>query len=139
MQQSTAIVWPMIAHALLVMVLYGLLSLRRRAAVMGGKARVSQFRENLVEPEDSLFVRNSINNQFELPVLFHVVCLALLVTGHATPYPILIAWIFVFSRYVHAYVHVTSNRIRYRRPLFIAGFALHFLLWLWLAINLAIN
>jgi hypothetical protein len=136
MQQSTLIVWPMIAHALLVMVLYGLLSLRRRAAVLGGKARVSQFRDNLVEPEDSLFVRNSINNQFELPVLFHVVCLVLLVTGHATLYPILIAWAFVASRYVHAYVHVTSNRIRYRRPLFMFGFALHFLLWLWLALNI---
>ena len=139
MQQSTAIVWPMIAHALLVMILYGLLSLRRRAAVLGGKARVSQFRENLVEPEGSLFVRNSIDNQFELPVLFHVVCLVLLVTGQATLYPVLIAWAFVLSRYVHAYVHVTSNRIRYRRPLFIIGFLLHFLLWLWLAINLATN
>lgn len=139
MQQSTAIVWPMIVHVLLVMALYALLSLRRRAAVMGGKARVSQFRENLVEPEQSLFVKNSIGNQFELPVLFHVGCLALLATGHATLYPVLIAWAFVLSRYVHAYVHVTSNRIRYRRPLFMIGFLLHFLLWLWLAINLAIN
>jgi hypothetical protein len=139
MPQSTAIVWPMIAHVLLVMVLYGLLSLRRRTAVAGGKARVSQFRENLVEPDDSLFVRNSISNQFELPVLFHVVCLALLATGHATLYPVLVAWAFVLSRYVHAYVHVTSNRIRHRRPLFMIGFLLHFLLWLWLAINLATN
>jgi hypothetical protein len=138
MQQSTAIFWPMIAQAMLVLVLYGLLSLRRRAAVIGGRARVSQFRENQVEPEDSLFVRNSINNQFELPVLFHVVCLALYVTGHATILPVVIAWAFVASRYAHAYIHVTSNRIRYRKPLFTTGFVLHFLLWLWLAARLAL-
>lgn len=138
MTQSTAIFWPMIAHVLLVMVLYLLLSTRRRAAVMQGRARVSQFRENQVEPEDSLFVRNSIDNQFELPVLFHIACIALYVTGNATLLPVLLAWTFVASRYAHAFVHVTSNRIRYRRPLFMVGFALNFTLWLWLAVNIAI-
>ena len=45
-----------------------------------------------------------------------------------------LGWLFVLSRYVHAYVHVTNNRLRYRRPAFIVGFVIVGLLWLWLAV-----
>jgi hypothetical protein len=34
-------------------------------------------------------------------------------------------------------VHVTSNRLRYRRPLFMVGFAVTVVLWAWLAVWLA--
>lgn len=82
---DTAIFWPMIAHVVLVVVLYALLGVRRAAAIKAGRAKTSQFRENLNEPADSLFVRNCLSNQFELPVLFHAACLALHVTGGEGP------------------------------------------------------
>lgn len=126
---QTAIFWPMIAHVALVVALYALLGMRRAAAVKAGKARISQFRENLNEPEDSLFVRNCLSNQFELPVLFHTVCLALHVTGGDGAWAVALAWLFVLSRYAHAAIHVTSNRIRHRQPAFIAGFAVLIVLW----------
>jgi hypothetical protein len=44
--------------------------------------------------------------------------------------------LFVLSRYVHAYIHVTSNGIRHRQPAFTAGLVAVALLWLWLAVNL---
>ncbi len=134
---STAILWPMIAQVLLVYCVYALLSLRRRQAVRGGHARVSQFRENREEPPESLFVRNNLANQFELPVLFYVACLALFVTGAGDAVSVTLAWLFVASRVMHAVVHVTTNRIRHRQPLFIAGFVLLALLWLWLALSIA--
>ena len=81
---QTAIFWPMMAHVLLVFIIYAMLGLRRKAAVTSGSAKVSQFRENQVEPPQSLFVRKALANQFELPVRFHVVCLALYATGGAT-------------------------------------------------------
>ena len=83
---QTAIFWPMIAHAVLVFIVYGLMFMRRKAAVVAGSVKISQFRENQNEPAESLFVRNNLANQFELPVLFHAVCLALYVTaGAGTP------------------------------------------------------
>lgn len=133
---QTAIFWPMIAHVALVFIVYYLTFARRRTAVASGKARVSQFRENLNEPAESLFARNNLVNQFELPVLFHVVCLALYVTNGASIVPLVLAWIFVISRYVHTYVHVTSNRIRYRQPAFVLGFLMVAVLWIWLALHL---
>ena len=139
MTQSTAIFWPMIAHVVLVYIVYALLSTGRVRAVKEGKATVSQFRENKEEPEYSLFVRNNLENQFELPVLFHACCLALFVTGNATLYPVLLAWLFIISRYAHSYIHIKTNRIRHRRPLFLAGFLILALMWLWLAVKLALG
>ena len=135
MNQS-AIFWPMMAHVLLVYGLYGLMFMRRMAAVRSGNARVSQFRENRDEPAESLFVRNSLTNQFELPVLFHAACLALFATGAADEVALALAWLFIASRYVHALIHVTTNRIRHRQPAFTAGLLLLALMWGWLALRL---
>ena len=132
----TAIFWPMIAHVALVVIIYALLGLRRKEAVTSGSAKVSQFRENQVEPQQSLFVRNSLANQFELPPLFHIVCLALYVTAGVGTVAVVLAWVFVLSRYVHAFIHVTSNRIRYRQPAFVVGFLAVIALWGMLAFHL---
>ena len=134
---QTAIFWPMIAHVALVVILYALLATRRSAAVKAGRAKVSQFRENLNEPQDSLFAKNCLSNQFELPVLFHVACLALHVTGGDGVWAVALAWLFALSRYAHAAVHVTTNRIRHRQPAFILGFVAVIALWGTLAVHLA--
>lgn len=131
---QTAIFWPMLAHVALVYGIYLLMFVRRKAAVQAGSTKISQFRENTNEPPESLFVRNNLVNQFELPILFHASCLALYVVGAAGLFAVVLAWIFVLSRYVHAYIHVTSNRIRYRQPAFSLGFLVLAIMWIWLAI-----
>lgn len=133
---QTAIIWPMIAHVVLVYSIYVLIARRRRAAVRAGSAKPSQFRENVVEPPESQYVRNNLANQFELPVLFHSGCLALYVTGGAGLVAVILAWLFVASRCVHAIVHVTTNRIRHRQPAFALGFLVLGAMWLWLALHL---
>ena len=135
---QTAIFWPMIAQVALVYAVYLLIGMRRKKAVESGSATVSQFRENSDEPAESLYVRNNLANQFELPVLFYAVCLALFVTGGAGVAAVSLAWVFVLSRCGHAYVHVTSNRIRHRQPLFVLGFFALGAMWLLLALRLAI-
>jgi hypothetical protein len=135
---SNATLWPMIAHAALVFLLYWLLSKRRVAAVRSGSAQAAQFRENREEPPASLLVHNNLRNQFELPVLFHTVCLALYISTADNWATVALAWIFVLSRYAHSYIHITSNRLRHRRPLFITGFLSLVGMWTWLAIWLAL-
>jgi len=139
MSPTEATIWPMIAHVALVVVLYLLLSARRMRAVREGRARPEQFRENREEPADSLLVRNSIANQFELPMLFYAMSILLYLVDADNPVTVAGGWLFVALRYAHAYVHVTSNRLRYRRPLFIAGMLVLVLLWVWLAVWLALT
>ncbi|RWX77094.1 hypothetical protein EPK99_15690 [Neorhizobium lilium] len=137
MPSTEATLWPMIAHAALVFFLYWLLSKRRFAAVKTGSAEAGQFRENREEPLESLLVHNNLKNQFELPVLFYAVSLALYVSTADNPATVALEWVFVLSRFAHSYVHITSNRLRYRRPAFVVGFLSLLALWVWLAVWLA--
>ena len=139
MQNSTAIFWPVIAQIALVYLVYYLLFTRRQAAVKAGRARLSQYRDNVSEPEDTRFLKNNLTNQYELPVLFIAGCIANYVTGHATLVAVVLAWLFVALRIAHFVVHTGQNRLSRRIPVFVAGFAVNGLLWLWLAVNLAIN
>lgn len=139
MSATAAIFWPMVAHAALVFGLYGLLGLRRAAMVRQGKARIEQFRENRDEPTESLVVRNNLANQFELPVLFHVCCLALYFVEADNLPMVALAWIFVVSRYAHSFVHVTGNRLSRRQPAFLVGFVTLGLMWAWFAVWLAMS
>ncbi|MDB5554609.1 MAG: hypothetical protein JWL86_4593 [Rhizobium sp.] len=139
MPQSTAIFWPVIVQVALIYVLYYMLFTRRQAAVKAGTARLSQYRDNVAEPAETLFLRNNLTNQYELPMLFIAGCIALYATGHATIVPVILAWVFVVLRIAHAIIHVGPNRLRHRVPVFIAGFAVNGLLWLWLAANIALN
>ena len=139
MSPTEATIWPMIAHVALVFCLYLLLSSRRMGAVKDGRARPEQFRENREEPAESLIVKNAIANQFELPVLFYAVSILLYLVDADNPVTVAGGWLFVALRYAHAYMHVTSNRLRYRRPLFIAGLLVVMLLWVWLGVWLALT
>lgn len=139
MSPTTAMFWPMIAHAFLVFILYGLLLYRRKNQTLTSKDAVTQYREKGVEGQASFLVNRNIANQFELPVLFHAICVLLYITDADNVVTVVLAWLFVISRYAHSYVHVTSNRLRYRAPLFGIGFALLVCMWAWLAIWLALE
>ena len=133
--------WPLVAHAVLVFILYALLGWRRHTMVKVGRIRISQFRENhaAAEPAESLVVRNCIANQFELPLLFYACCIVLYVTQADNLPAVILAWMFVATRYAHAFVHVTSNNLRYRSPLFALGFIVLGGMWVWLGIWLAFS
>jgi hypothetical protein len=68
---------------------------------------------------------NSFANQFELPVLFYVLTILAYVTHKAGIVFVVLAWIFVIFRLLHAGVHTTNNVVRLRGGLYgVAAFAL---------------
>ena len=77
----------------------------------------------------------NVMNQFELPVLFHVVCLALFVTAGVSFLSVTLAWLFVVLRYVHAWLHL-AGRLGLRSLTFAIGFVVLALMWLYLALHL---
>jgi hypothetical protein len=134
---QTAIFWPMLAHVLLVYIVYAVMAQRRFGAIRAGKVRASQFKVRGTEPEVSATVSSNLMNQFELPVLFHVLCLALYVTDGVNYLTLLLLWVFVLSRYVHALVHLTSNRLLQRHLAFVAGAVVLGLCWILFALHIA--
>jgi hypothetical protein len=91
--------------------------------------RTGALRSGAVRPEDIALrepnwprratqVANAYANQLELPVLFYVLTILAYVTHKAGIVFVVLAWIFVIFRLLHAFVHVTSNKVSVRGPLF---------------------
>jgi hypothetical protein len=71
----------------------------------------------------------SFSNQFELPVLFYVLTILVVLTRKADLIFVLLAWIFVVTRMFHALVHVTSNNVRVRGGIYGVGALVLFIMW----------
>jgi hypothetical protein len=134
---STAIFWPLIVQTILIYVVYLLVVTRRVKSVKEGKARASDFKIPTMEPEPSATAARNLINQFELPLLFYVVCILLHLVNAVSYLVLVLAWLFVITRIVHMAVHTTSNKVRIRRPIFVLGFVVNGLLWIYLAWKLA--
>jgi hypothetical protein len=102
----------------------------RIGAVRRGEARARDIalREPNWPPQ-VLQVVNAYQNQLELPLLFYVLTILAWNTRHADLVFVLLAWVFVVLRLVHAYVHVTSNHLRWRASFFIASAIVLALMW----------
>lgn len=134
--RQTAIFWPMLAHVLLVYIVYLVMLKRRYGAVKSGEARVSQYKLRSTEPASSVTVANNLINQFELPVLFHVLCLALFVTNGVNYLTLALMWLFILTRYVHACVHLNGNHVPHRTSVFFLGAGILLIAWIWFALHL---
>jgi hypothetical protein len=133
---QTAIFWPVLAHVLLIYIVYGVLGRRRYGAIRSGEAKVGQYKVRSTEPASSVTVAANLSNQFELPVLFYVLCLTLHVTNGVNYLTLALMWIFVASRCFHAWVHLTSNNLLLRSRSFSFGAVIILLGWIWFALHL---
>lgn len=137
MIDANLIFWPVIVQALVTLFMYVPMSRARIASIKQGRASASDFRlPNRDESDETRAIANAVTNQFELPVLFFTVCLAAHAAGTVNAVFIALAWCFVVTKTAHSYVHATSNKLRYRRPIFIAAFLTVILMWVWFAIGL---
>ena len=133
---QTTIFWPLLAHVLLIYLVYGVMGRRRYFAVKSGEAKVGQYKVRSTEPSSSVTVANNLINQFELPVLFYVLCLVLHLTNGVNYLTLALMWIFVASRYFHAWVHLTSNNLLLRSRSFFVGAVILLVAWIWFALHL---
>ena len=88
------------------------------------------------EPDELRALRRHFTNLFELPILFYVACIVAYVSVQVDIFLVLLAWLFVVSRYVHSYIHLTSNIVIYRFRVYGIGLAVLVLMWLTLTIHL---
>lgn len=116
---TQAILLPLFVEVILTFLLWvGMASLRTRDFSTGA-VRPEQIA--LREPNWPARTRQfaySFSNQFEMPVLFYVLTILAYVTHLAGLIFVILAWIFVIFRILHAYVHVTSNVVRWRGALY---------------------
>jgi hypothetical protein len=82
---------------------------------------------------------NCFHNQFELPVLFYAVVAFILTTSTNSFVFVLLAWIFVAARLVHAWIHTGANVVEQRAYAMAASAVALFLMWLIFAVRILIS
>lgn len=80
-------------------------------------------------PKRTAQVGNSYSNQTELPTLFYVLTILAYLSHHAGYLFVVLAWVFVVFRLLHALVHVTSNNLNLRGALFGLGAVVLAVMW----------
>jgi len=86
-------------------------------------------------PERPTQIANCFSNQFEVPVLFYVLIALALPLRHADLVIVLLSWVFVLTRFIHAGIFVTSNDVRPRSLAWFAGVVVLLIMWVWFAIG----
>jgi hypothetical protein len=120
--ESTLIFLPVLGQVVLTLGVYVALARAKARAAEAGK--VDEGRRALHDdawPESVVKINNNIRNQFEMPVLFYLLVIVLWLLGAAGALAQLVAWLFFFSRLVHAYIHIGSNYVPHRRKAFMFG------------------
>jgi hypothetical protein len=112
-----------------------------------GRSRIAVLRSGGVKVKDIALgervwpvkvqqVANAFHNQFELPILFYGLVALALITRKADLAFVVMAWIFVATRLVHAYIFTTSNRVSQRFMAFLAGAVILMLMWILFAVRI---
>jgi hypothetical protein len=87
-------------------------------------------------PEKATQIGNCFSNQFEIPVLFYIL-IALALPLHKTDlFIVLMSWVFVVTRLIHAGIFVTSNDVRQRGLVWFAGVLVLLAMWIYFALRM---
>ena len=133
-----AILYPVFVQVLLTLSVLGLLGIARTRAIrtmdrQRGNPDLALGRAQW--PEDATKRAANFRNQFEVPVLFYAVVAFALLTKGADGTMVVLAWLFVLTRIVHAAIHVGPNKVRWRTPAFALGFLIVAVMWIKLAVH----
>ncbi|MCC6948602.1 MAG: MAPEG family protein [Bradyrhizobiaceae bacterium] len=87
-------------------------------------------------PKRTTQIGNAFHNQLEMPVLFYVLVAFALITQKAGLLFVVLSWLFVALRFVHAYIMVTSNRVSRRFWVFFVASLVLLLMWIVFAVQI---
>ena len=116
--------------------LLGMVGARRRALV-GGETRIRDIALGQPNwPIRATQIGNCYRNQFELPLLFYILIALALPLRHADLFIVLMSWVFVVTRFVHAGIFVTSNDLGRRSTAWLAGVLVLLAMWIYFALKI---
>lgn len=126
------LIYPMFGMVLLTFFVACIAIKVRLASVKSGAVNYRYFRlmSGQDVPDAVTKTTRNFNNQFEIPVLFYVVCTLYISFGVESMVALVCAWLFILLRVVHTVVHLTSNHILHRMFAFWGSFFCVLILWI---------
>lgn len=131
---SASILVPMLVVVALTFIAFFRMAQMRGAAVKGGHDP-AYYRAHIgtPEPEPTVVAVRHYGNLLELPMLFHVACLAAFTLGMTSGWALSFAWAFAALRVLQSAVHLTSNNTLLRGAFFSLGALALLALWVVIA------
>ena len=132
------IIYPVFAmFALTIFVAFRLAYLRFTGASSGQiNPRFFKTYRGYEEPDNLRVMSRHLINLYEMPVLFYVAGILILQTGQTGVLTLSLAWAYVGLRYIHSYIHLSSNKLLHRLRVFALSAFVLIALWLTLIIRL---
>jgi hypothetical protein len=116
--------------------LVGMVGTRRRALV-GGETKIRDIALGQHNwPVRATQIGNCYRNQFELPLLFYALIAIALPLRHVDLFMVLMSWVFVVTRLIHAGIFVTSNDLQRRFLAWLSGVLVLFAMWIYFALRI---
>ena len=129
--EKNLILYPAIAMMILTLFLYVKNYLDNRKATKNKSIKFSYFKTYTGEAPDYVVVsRQTLKNQFELPIFFYFLIAVILAFDKVSQFDIVLAWTFVLSRYLHCYIRLSSNYVPYRAIVFQFGMFVLIVFWI---------
>ena len=133
------IIYPAFFMVLLTFILYIINYLENRNAYKNKQLSGKYFKVYQGDvPENVTVSRQTLKNQFELPILFYFLISILIAFNNIAILDIVFAWVFVISRYIHTYIRLTTNYIPYRAKIFQLGILILTIWWLHFIIKISL-
>ncbi len=131
---------PLLAHTLLVFALYIKLGKEKsKATRLGLTDTKATALDPKAWPESVVKISNNIDNQFQTPIIFYALTFAFFLTNAINAVVLAIFSIYVLSRFIHAYIHISSNYVPYRFKSFLMGILLLLGLTIWLTSHIILQ
>jgi hypothetical protein len=129
--EQNAILLPVFALVALTFGIAIWLGKLRFIAVKRGDLKPRYYELNKGEeiPDYLAKVSHNYDNLLALPILFYVLSIMLFVTKKVEVTQVVLAWVFVASRYSHSYIHTTYNKLRHRMRAFMIGVITLICMW----------
>ena len=129
--EKTLILYPAIAMMILTLFVYAKSYFNFVKAKKSNAIKFSYFKTYQGEAPDYVNVsRQTLKNQFELPIFFYFLISIILVFDKVSQLDLILAWIFVASRYVHCYIRLSTNHVPHRAKVFKLGMLVLIVWWI---------
>ncbi|TWB28903.1 MAPEG family protein [Nitrospirillum bahiense] len=138
MTSSIALYFPMLVLFLFTLLVGLRLFIMRVRAVRRGNVRLSYFRNFTAgtQTDGCATAQRAFNNLLEVPPLFYVICVVLMVLRQGDHLYEALAWVFVALRVIQSAIHLTYNNVLHRAAVFIISMAVLAAMWVRLGLTL---
>ena len=128
---------PVFLHVLLVVYVGSRTVTARVKSVTSGETRIKNIAlDTSGWPAHIRKLGNNFDNQFDMPMMWYALIGLVIATAKIDTVFVLLAWLFLLARIVHAFIHTSTNHVPCRMYAYLSGFVVLLAMWAWFAIRI---